>query len=136
MGDKTEKLHARVSSFKTSAHAKISKGGKSPATRLKRKKANVEAEVEKACVELNAWNARLPEMEAYASELKKQLEQSAPQVRIAESKYSLLYDETQTLKQRLATDMFCDGEREQRLINASKHDLRYMDTLHAKPVKF
>lgn len=47
----------------------------------------------------------------------------------------LLHDETQTLKQRLDTGIFCDGEMKQRLIYASKDVLWYMDVLLPKSVK-
>lgn len=73
-----------------------------------------------ARVELGARNTRVPELEARTIDLGIQLEQSASQVRIDESKYSILYDESQTLKKRLAMGVFVDAEMEQRLINASK----------------
>lgn len=50
-------------------------------------------------------------------------------------KYSLLYAESQTLMQRMATVVSRDGEMEQCLIKASKDVLEYMDVLLAKAVK-
>lgn len=38
-----------------------------------------------------------------------------------------LYDKAETLKQRLATVFFCDGEMEQHIAFASKDVLGYMD---------
>lgn len=56
-------------------------------------------------------------------------------MRVAESKYSISYDEAQPLKQRLATGVSYDGEEVQCLNNASKDVLEYTDALHAKVVK-
>lgn len=67
--------------------------------------------------------------------MKEQLEQSTWQARAAESKYLLLYDEAQTLKQQLTTRVCCNGEMEQRLINANKNALGYMNALYSKTVK-
>lgn len=53
---------------------------------------------------------------------------------VVKFKYSHVYDEVQTLKQRLATNVLYNGEMEQRLINASKDELGYMDPLHLKAV--
>lgn len=90
--------------------------------------------MEQMRLDLHTLNGRAVKSEARATELEKQLEHSTSQVRVAESKYLLLYEETQTLKQRLATCVFCDGEIEQRVINARKNVLRYMDALHSKVV--
>lgn len=38
--------------------------------------------------------------------------------------------------QRLASDVSCDAELEQRLINAGKEVLGFMITIHLKAVKF
>lgn len=71
----------------------------------------------------------MTKLEARATELENQLEQSASQVFVAESKYLLLYDEAQT------TGISCDGEMKQLLINTSRDVLRYMDGHHSKAVK-
>lgn len=52
----------------------------------------------------------------------------------AKSKYSLLYDEAQKLGLQLATDVSSTAEMKQRLINARKDVLGYMDALHLKAV--
>lgn len=39
---------------------------------------------------------------------------------VAVFKYLLLYDVTQALKQKIARGVSCEGEMEQRFINASK----------------
>lgn len=54
---------------------------------------------------------------------------------VAESKYSLFNDQTQTLKQQLETNISCNREMEQRSINASKVVLEHMDALHPKALK-
>lgn len=61
-----------MSSLGTAKRAKVLKGDKSPATRPKRKNADVEAEKEQACLESDAHIAHLAEVEAHATELKKQ----------------------------------------------------------------
>lgn len=63
-----------------------------------------------------------------------QLGHSAWQVPVAESLYLLFYEEAETLKQRLDTDVFCDVEMEQSLISASNGVLGYMDVQHLKAV--
>lgn len=87
-----------MSSLKTAARAKVLKGGRLLATRSERKKADVEGQVEQARTKVDIWNARAEELGDRATELEKQLEHSALQDPVAESKYSLFYDETQTLK--------------------------------------
>lgn len=74
------------------------------------------------------------ELEARATELEKNLEQSASQARVSDFIYSLLYDVAQVLKQRLATGVFCDEEMEQQLINACKDVSGYVDVLYLKAV--
>lgn len=76
----------------------------------------------------------MAELKARATELEKQLEQSASEVRDAESKYSPLFDGAQTLKQRTVTGVSCNVEMERCLIGASKDVLGYMDVLHSKAV--
>lgn len=56
-------------------------------------------------------------------------------MRVADSKYSLLHEKTQTPIHRLATVVFYEGKMEQRLINGSRDALGYMDALHAKSLK-
>lgn len=73
----------------------VSKGGKSRAMRLKRKKADDGVKMDLARVESDARNARQAELEARATELEKQIEHIASQARVAESKYLLLNDENQ-----------------------------------------
>lgn len=94
LADEAKKLHDRVSSIKTSASAKVSKGEKSPATRSKSKIADGESEVEQAIVKLDALNAVVAKLKARTTDLERQLQQSASLVRVVESKYFLLYDET------------------------------------------
>lgn len=59
----------------------------------------------------------MEELDARAKELEKHLEHSASQLRVAESKYLLLYDDAQTLRLRLATSVSFIGEMEQHVIN-------------------
>lgn len=80
-------------------------------------------------------NANVAELEACATELRKQLEQSLLQVRVSKPKYLLLCDETQTPKQISATDISFGGEMEQRSINSCKDVLEYMDVLLQKALK-
>lgn len=82
--------------------------------------ADVEAKVGQTHVELDASDARVALLEAHAIELEKQLEQIASKVGFAKSKYSLHDDEVQKKKQLLATAVFCNGETEQRVLNATK----------------
>lgn len=56
-------------------------------------------------------------------------------MRVTESAYLLLYIDTFTVKQRLATNVSCNREPELRLINSSKDVLEYMDALYSKEVK-
>lgn len=56
-------------------------------------------------------------------------------MRVSEASSLLLYDESQTLKQQLATGASCDAEMEQSSVNASKNVLRYMDALHSMAAK-
>lgn len=92
----------RVSSFETAAHQllkRLPSFGKLLAKRSNRKIADVEAELEKACVESDARSADVAESKARVIEPEKQEVQGASQARVAESKYSLLYDEAGTLNQ-------------------------------------
>lgn len=57
---------------------------------------------------------------------------SASKVRVAESKHSLLYDATRTLKLRLALRVSCNEEVVQRLKNETKDVLKYMNALQLK----
>lgn len=98
--------------FDTNARTKVSIGGKSPATMSKRKVAHIEAKEEQAHVDLDVRSVHVTKLEARTIELQKKLEQSASHVRVAESRYSLLCYVAQTLKQRLATSAFYDGEME------------------------
>lgn len=50
-------------------------------------KADVEAEVEAVCVDLDAQKSQAAELKTRATELEKQLEQSASQVHVSESKF-------------------------------------------------
>lgn len=86
-------------------------------------------------VELDSQSELVVGLEAQTLELEKQLEYEASQVRGAASKYSPLYDELQTMKQRLYRSVSCDREMEQRLINTSKDVLENMDVVHLKVVK-
>lgn len=52
--DEFKKMLECVSALETVACAKVSKGGKPPGTRPKRKKADIEAEEEEARMELDA----------------------------------------------------------------------------------
>lgn len=54
--------------------------------------------MEQVRMELNAWSPHVAELKAFATELKRQLVQGVSQVREAESKYFLPFDETQTLR--------------------------------------
>lgn len=101
----------------------------------KQKKVDVESKLEQTRIELDAWNARVADLDARGTDLKKPLEYSASQVCVTRTKYSLLYDEIYLLKQRLAADIYCDREMEQSLVNEGKDMLRYMDALHANTVK-
>lgn len=78
----------------------------------------------------------MAEVEARAIKLEKELEQRRSQVHFAESKYLLLLDEAQSLKQRMATGVSCDAEMEKRLVTTDKNVLGYMDVLHSKAAKF
>lgn len=135
LADKAKKLLERVSSLDTAERAKVSKGGKLPATRSKLKNGNVEAEVENVRVELGARNARVAVLKARTADLEKRLEQSSWQVHATESKYLPRYYETQTPKHQLASDGFCVEEMELRLTDASMDMLGNMDAHHAKSVK-
>lgn len=65
----------------------------------------------------------------------KELEHSVLQVRVAESEYLHLYDETKKLMQRLGAGFFCAGEMVQRLISASDNVLGCRDVIHVKAAK-
>lgn len=75
-------------------------------------------------------------MAVRSRERRKQLKQSASLVRVAESKYSFLYDAAQILRQRLAMGVCCNGGIEERLINESKDALGYIEALHSNAVEF
>lgn len=85
--------------------------------------------------EINALDARVVEAEACATELERQIEQSVWQVRVAERKYSYLYDVSQTLNQRLAMGVFCEEGMEQRLINEKKDLWGFTEALHSNAAK-
>lgn len=87
---KSKEFCERVSSLNTAVRAPVLIGGKSPATRSKRKKAEAEAHKGQAWVKLNAWNARVVDLEARATAFEKEIEQSASQKRVPKSKFSLL----------------------------------------------
>lgn len=134
LAEEAKKLRKHVSPFETAARAIVSKGVKSPTTMSKRMQADVEANIGKV-----VWNghryARVEASKPRVKALKKQLEHNASRVRVAESKYWLLYDKGQTLKQRLATGVASNGEIEQRMNNASIDVLRNMNVLHLKVVQ-
>lgn len=109
-----------MSALETAARPKVSKRDKLPAIGSMQKRAGVEAEVEQVGVELDARDARVTELEACAKKLTYSLEHSASRKCVAECKCLLLYHETESLKQRLATDVSCDGKTEQCFINANK----------------
>lgn len=71
---------------------------------------DVEAEVVQVHVELNSRNDRVTKLEARAMDLKNEPEQSESQMRVAESQYSLLYEEAQTPMQRLCMGVLCNGK--------------------------
>lgn len=108
--DDAKKSPECVSVFETAARVGILNGAKSPAARLKPRKADVEAKLALSLVDLDAWSARVMESMARAIALDRQPEKSASQVRAFDSKYSLLYDKAQMLKQGLAKGVSCDGE--------------------------
>lgn len=64
---------------------------------LKSKKADFDAEMEQPPKQFGARNALVAELEALATKFRKQLEYCASQMRVAASKYLLLY-ETHSLK--------------------------------------
>lgn len=107
--EEAKKLRERLSALETTACAKDNEGIKWPATRSKREKADVEVEVEQARVQLDARNAHVVELEALPTKLEKQLEQSAPKVHVAQSKYLLPYDDAQTLKEQSAKGVSYNG---------------------------
>lgn len=74
LAEKAKKMRERVLALETAMRAKVSKCGKSPPKRPKQKKDDIEAEVAQTRVELNAWNARVAELEAHATELEVQME--------------------------------------------------------------
>lgn len=82
---------------------KVSEGGKLLETRLIQKKTDIETRVEPACVKLDSLNVLMAEIKAPAIKLEEQIKLRALQARVSESKNLLLYDETQSLKQRLDT---------------------------------
>lgn len=59
LAEKAKRLHGRMSTLQIAGSAKILKGGKSPATRSKQKKDDVEAKVKLARGELDGWNSRV-----------------------------------------------------------------------------
>lgn len=62
--EEAKKFCDRVTSFETAVCAKKLKGGKSPATKTKRKKTDIKADVERDHVNLEARNARGVKLEA------------------------------------------------------------------------
>lgn len=91
--------------------------------------------MEQARAVIDALNARMVKLDARALELETQLRYSASQVVVPESEYSLPYELTQMLKQRLATGVTCDKTIEQSLSNARKDVMRYVNALHSIAVK-
>lgn len=79
-------MRERVSVFQTAARSNFLNCGKSPVSRSKQKKADVEPKMKQACVELEARNALVAELEARAAELEKQPEHNALQMCVAELK--------------------------------------------------
>lgn len=75
LAEKAMKLREREWALVTTARAKVSKSGKSPATGSKQKNSDAEAKVAQACLELGAWDARVAELEACAIKGEKQLKQ-------------------------------------------------------------
>lgn len=90
---------------------------------------------EEACLQLNAWNALVGELKVRATELEKQIEPSASQVRVSESKYLLIYDKTYMMRQLLVMGVSCNGETEQRLTNANKDVFGYINAVYAETEK-
>lgn len=93
-----EKLREHVLALDTSARVKLLKVEKSPATRWMRERSDIEAKMAQAGETLDDWNVCGAEFEACVTKLEKQLEQSASWMRVAEFKFSLLYDKAQSLK--------------------------------------
>lgn len=87
LAGKTKTFCAHVSALKSDTRARALIGNKLPATRSKRNTVKLEAKVRQACVELDARDSRAAELGARATELEKQIEQSASPMRVAGSKY-------------------------------------------------
>lgn len=115
LAEEAKKLRERKSVLGTVARAKVSTGGKLMAMKSKRKDIDIEAKVQQTRVGIEVENARVEDFVGCTAELEKQLEQSSLQKCIAESKYSLLFDEAQMLEQTLATGVYCNGVMKQRL---------------------
>lgn len=91
--------------------------------------------MEQTCIELVALDTRVGKLEARAMELEKELLVCASQLCVVESKYLLIYDEMETLKQQLAMSVSCNGETKWRLSNVIQDVLGYLIALHSKAVK-
>lgn len=92
-------MRERMKALEPATRASVSKGGISPATRSQQMEADIEADVAQARLDLDARDARVAKLEARTIEKKKHPEKRSSLVRVAESNYSVLFDETQTLKQ-------------------------------------
>lgn len=97
---------------------------------LKWKLAYMEAEVDQARVERDAWNVYVAQLEARGKGFENQIVQNAPQVRVAVSKYFLPYNEDQKLKRQLVAAHLRNVKMKQRSDKASKDVLGYMNALH------
>lgn len=88
--------------------------------------------MEQACKEPGV---RVAKLEACVENFEKRLEQSASRVRGAGFNYLRSYNESQTLKRRLATRVSCNGKMEQQLIIASMDVLGNLYVLFSKTVR-
>lgn len=130
------KFSKGVSPLKTAACSNPKKSDKLLATRSKRKKADVEVKIEQVGGKSDGRIEHVAELEACAQKLAKRLEHSLSQVRGAKSKYLLLHNKSWILKQRLATDVSCNGNMKQRFSNTSENVLELVDTFFfANPLK-
>lgn len=134
LAEEAKRLRDSESALKIDASTNVLKGEKLLWTRSNQKEAELVSNVEQVLVDFYAWSSRVAILVVCATEMESQLKQSTSQERAAESIYSLLYDESQALKQLLATGVFCKQKMEQGLINASKHVLGYMDAPNLKAV--
>lgn len=79
-------------------HAKYTK---SPTTLSKRRKVDLDPNVQKARIELDGCTDRVAELETRVSELEKSLQQAGQKMRVATSRYCLFYSEHNTLMERM-----------------------------------